>query len=162
MTMGEPGPAAVADLALLYEWARRTRAVVFRYVASVPEAVQARRHEAFHGSMLGLLMHSAECYLHWITHVGLGGESVPRIEPRDLAAVQARFRLVDDAVAEALARPQEIDRPRVWRGEHVTLRWLVLHPITHEFHHKGQVASLGRLLGHPVPEGTDLDLVQPA
>ncbi len=64
-------------------------------------------------------------------------------------------------MADALARPQRLDEGVAWHGDMLTRRWLVLHPITHEFHHKGQVASLGRALGHPVPEGTDLDLVPP-
>ncbi|WP_407543193.1 DinB family protein (plasmid) [Deinococcus radiomollis] len=41
----------------------------------------------------------------------------------------------------------------------LTARWVVLHPITHEFHHKGQVVTLLRKLGHPVT--VDLDLPPP-
>ncbi|MGL4612054.1 MAG: DinB family protein [Trueperaceae bacterium] len=35
-----------------------------------------------------------------------------------------------------------------------------MHPITHEFHHKGQALALARVLGHPHP-GPDTDLVDP-
>jgi uncharacterized damage-inducible protein DinB len=42
----------------------------------------------------------------------------------------------------------------------VTACWLVLHPVTHEFHHKGQVVTLLRRLDHPVT--VDLDLPPPA
>jgi uncharacterized damage-inducible protein DinB len=43
----------------------------------------------------------------------------------------------------------------------VSQRWLVMHPITHEFHHKGQLLALARVLGHPIPSHMDADLVLP-
>ncbi|WP_376777678.1 DinB family protein [Deinococcus rubellus] len=36
-----------------------------------------------------------------------------------------------------------------------------MHPITHEFHHKGQLLALGRVLGFPLASGGDTDLVLP-
>ncbi len=157
-------PAADADptgdLAELYAWVRRTREVVFRYASDVPVAVQRRTHPAFPDSMLGLLAHEAECYLYWTGGVAQGLEAFELPRPvRELDDVRALFRRVDDVVLEALAG--DLDRNVTWRERPLSLRWLVLHPITHEFHHKGQVASLGRILGHPVPEGIDLDLVLP-
>lgn len=168
--MASPGSSHVAGdagdrgLALLYAWVQRTRDGVFSYLAGVPADIALTRHPAFRGSMLGLLMHAGDCYLYWIRHagVGRGEESVESGEPRDLDALRAHFRSVDEAVAEVLARPAaELDVPFEWHGERFTWRWLLMHPVTHEFHHKGQLASLGRILGYPVPEGTDLDLVLP-
>jgi uncharacterized damage-inducible protein DinB len=68
---------------------------------------------------------------------------------------------VDDVVEEALTGPGGLERVATWRDRRLSLRYLLLHPVTHEFHHKGQVTSLGRILGHPVPDGTDLDLALP-
>ncbi len=34
--------------------------------------------------------------------------------------------------------------------------WLFTHTMTHEFHHKGQIATMGRMKGHIPP---DLDLI---
>jgi len=151
-----------ADVAELYALVRRTREVVFGYTAELPVKVLRRTHPAFRDSMLGLLAHVAECYLHWIAGVGLGGEALTLPRPvRELDDVRALFRRVDDVVEEALTGPGGLDRMVVFEDRPLSLRWLVLHPITHEFHHKGQLASLGRILGHPVPEGTDLDLVPP-
>lgn len=47
----------------------------------------------------------------------------------------------------------------VWGGKVVTLTpWLVvLRPITHTFHHRGQIAVMCRLLGQPVPPSPALD-----
>jgi uncharacterized damage-inducible protein DinB len=143
------------DVGELYAWVRRTREGVFGYAAGVPSVALQKTHPAFRDSMLGLMAHVAECYLHWTGGVGLGMEVVELKRPvTDLDDVRALFRRVDDVVEEALTGP-------TWRDRRLPLRWLLLHPVTHEFHHKGQVTSLGRILGHPVPEGTDLDLVLP-
>jgi uncharacterized damage-inducible protein DinB len=151
-----------ADVAELYRWVRRTREGLFGYAAGVPLPALRRKHPAFRDSMLGLLAHVAECYLHWTGGVGLGLEVVELERPvTALDDVRALFRRVDDVVEEAMEGPGGLDRTATWRDRRLPLRWLLLHPITHEFHHKGQVTSLGRILGHPVPEGTDLDLVLP-
>jgi len=158
------GDAADHGLASLYGWVQRTREGVVSYLAGVPADVAGTRHPAFRGSMLGLLMHAGDCYLYWIRHAGVGRahEVVRSGEPRDLDAVRAHFRSADEAVAEVLARRAvDLDVPFEWHGERFTWRWQVMHPVTHEFHHMGQVASLGRILGYPVPERTDLDLVMP-
>ncbi|MFD1038385.1 DinB family protein [Virgibacillus byunsanensis] len=39
-----------------------------------------------------------------------------------------------------------------------TILWLFTHTITHEFHHKGQIVKMGRLLGYNPP---DTDLIEP-
>jgi hypothetical protein len=47
----------------------------------------------------------------------------------------------------------------VWgQVERVTPRWLIMHPITHEFSHKGQIVVMVRLLG---VEPFDTDRVRP-
>lgn len=150
------------DVAFLYTLVRRTREGVFGYCAGVPKKVLRQRHAAFRDSMLGLLAHVAECYLHWTGKVGLGLEPITLERPvTELDDVRALFRHVDDVVEEALTGRGGLDRMVSFEERPLSLRWLVLHPITHEFHHKGQLTSLGRVLGHPVPEGTDLDLVLP-
>ncbi|HKI56099.1 MAG TPA: DinB family protein [Trueperaceae bacterium] len=159
---GRDGAGRHADVAELYTLVRRTRENVFAYAAGVPVRVLRKTHPGFRDSMLGLLAHVAECYLHWVAGVGLGREMLEMPRPvRELDDVRALFRHVDDVVEEALTGPGGLDRRVVFEDRPLSLRWLVLHPVTHEFHHKGQVASLGRILGHPVPEGVDLDLVLP-
>ena len=53
----------------------------------------------------------------------------------------------------SLAEPIEMRYPG--GGFHTSPTWIVLHMATHGFHHKGQIAAMCRLLGHPLP---DLDL----
>jgi uncharacterized damage-inducible protein DinB len=46
-------------------------------------------------------------------------------------------------------------RPEGWFGDLRSPAFILLHVITHTFHHKGQVVAMLRLLGHPAPD-TDL------
>jgi uncharacterized damage-inducible protein DinB len=45
--------------------------------------------------------------------------------------------------------------PKEWVGPPRSPAFIILHVITHTFHHKGQMASMFRMLGHPAPD-TDL------
>jgi uncharacterized damage-inducible protein DinB len=72
---------------------------------------------------------------------------------------------VDGIVNEALAKFTTPDEALEFAHRSgplkVTQRWLLLHPITHEFHHKGQLLALARILEHPLPGNVDTDLVLP-
>jgi len=81
-----------------------------------------------------------------------------------VAAIRRAYDRADHHMERFLARFElALDEPvsgRVrWMPDPlvVTPRWLFTHTVTHEFHHKGQVVSLGRRLGYPPPE-TDLVL----
>ncbi|WP_293913309.1 DinB family protein [Deinococcus sp.] len=159
------------SLALLYGWIIRTREELFAYTASLPPAIYTREHPDFaYGSIRNIQAHVANCYLSWIGRSGLELEpsqmafeapSVP-----DAGAMRARFAEVDRVVMRAcreFGHPDEhfeLVRPGRDRLQ-VTQRWLVLHPVTHEFHHKGQLLALGRVLGYPLVPGEDTDLVLP-
>jgi uncharacterized damage-inducible protein DinB len=45
--------------------------------------------------------------------------------------------------------------PKEWVGPPRAPAFILLHVITHTFHHKGQMATMFRILGHPAPD-TDL------
>lgn len=154
------------DLRVLYRWVQGSRAVLFGYLESLPPGVYTREVPGFPlgGSMRNLHVHSADCYVYWLEYVGLGS---PRRDLRcedypDPASVRTAFAEVDALVERFLDRfdgslDQPMRRVLPWRPEGliVTPRWLLLHPITHEFHHKGQLVVIGRQLGHAPPE-TDL------
>ncbi|MBE3590742.1 MAG: DinB family protein [Firmicutes bacterium] len=156
----------VRDLMELYGWVRGSRAVLFEYLESLPPGAYTKELSGFPlgGSMRNLHVHAADCYMYWLEYVGL---EQPRRDLRfedypDPASVREAFAEVDALVERFLGHfADRIDEPlhRVlsWRpqGLTVTPRWLLLHPITHEFHHKGQLVVIGRQLGHIPPE-TDL------
>jgi len=47
------------------------------------------------------------------------------------------------------------ERPQAMGGELRSPAFIILHIVTHAFHHKGQVAAMLRTLGYPAPD-TDL------
>jgi uncharacterized damage-inducible protein DinB len=50
------------------------------------------------------------------------------------------------------------ERPADWGGELRSPAFILLHVITHAYHHKGQVVAMLRILGYPAPD-TDLQQV---
>ena len=156
------------DLRGFYRLVRGSRERVFSWLDGLPPQVYTLERPDFaYGSLRNIQAHLAGCYLLW---VGLRGLELPitRTETADVSEVAAMrqvFRQVDEVVERALNEFSALDEPLTisFRGESlkVTRRWLLLHPITHEFHHKGQLLALGRVLGWPYPPGPDTDLPLP-
>jgi uncharacterized damage-inducible protein DinB len=155
------------DLSTFYELTRRTRAGVLDWLEGLPEgAFDVKREEFAYGSLSAIYTHVAGCYLWWIGAVGFGREWHGEPEVKDARGVREAFSVVDAMVEEALEMWEDWDEPFVYtspRGwtDTFTRRWLILHPVTHEFHHKGQALALARVLGHPHPGKPDTDLVTP-
>ena len=79
-----------------------------------------------------------------------------------MAALLAEKRRILDATRaylETLGEEQMnttlAKRPEGWFGELRSPAFILLHVITHTFHHKGQVVAMLRALGHSAPD-TDL------
>ena len=154
------------DLKTFYILTRRTRAGVLDWLEHLPTEVFTREHDAFaFGSLRNIYTHVAATYLYWAGTVGLGSEAA-EVKVRDVNELREAFSVVDATVTEALETFAALDEPFTWTfssGNTLTStrRWLVLHPVTHEFHHKGQALALARVLGHPHPGNPDTDLVEP-
>jgi uncharacterized damage-inducible protein DinB len=150
------------DLQIFYDLAKRTRAKVLDYLATLPPEVFIQEHESFaYGSLKNIYAHVADCYLGWVGEVGLGNKFVD-IKVNDVSELRAAFDKVDDTIAKALESFDNPDKPFTSpSGQTLTQRWLMLHTITHEFHHKGQALALARVLGYPHPGNPDTDLVDP-
>ena len=162
--------AMSTDLTLMYDWTRRTREHLFAFLETLPVDVFTLEHPDFaYGSIRNIHAHVAFGYLVWVGVVGLGLERAKlELAPTripDVQAMRERFKTVDGIVAEALEQfhtPDEMFERDV-RGSRLQLtqRWLLVRPLTHEFHHKGQLLALARILGHPLPEDMGTDLVGP-
>jgi uncharacterized damage-inducible protein DinB len=159
------------DLSFLVQQTQSMRRELLSFLATLPaEVLTSSFPEYGQGSVLSTLTHVADCYGGWVGRTLLEehwafAETPNDKTPDDLPALTERFAGVDALLERALVCPRMLtgdvfpytrDSGEV---RQVSPRWLVLHPITHEFHHKGQVVTLLRKLGHPVT--VDLDLPPP-
>lgn len=157
------------DLWGFYRLVRGSRERVFGWAQTLPPEVYTQERPDFaYGSLRNIQAHVADCYLAWVGERGLGLK-VPDTDVAqypDAAAMRRRYAEVDAVVERALNEFAELDAPLLISHRdgplEVTQRWLLLHPFTHEFHHKGQLLALGRVLGHPYPPGPDTDLPLPS
>jgi uncharacterized damage-inducible protein DinB len=150
------------DLLTFYDLAKRTRAKVLDWLETLPPEVFTLEDETFaFGSLRNIYVHVADCYLGWVSEVGLKNKPI-EIAVNDVGELSEVFNKVDAIVAKALETFTHPDQPFTSpSGQTLTQRWLILHTITHEFHHKGQALALARVLGHPHPGNPDTDLVDP-
>jgi uncharacterized damage-inducible protein DinB len=80
-----------------------------------------------------------------------------------LRAEKERVRLATraylDSLSDAELNTTLAKRPAEWVGELKSPAFILLHVVTHTFHHKGQVVAMLRTLGYPAPD-TDLQRSQ--
>ena len=157
------------SLPLMYKWVKRTRAILFDYLETLPSEIYLKEHPDFaYGSLRNIQAHMAGCYSFWLAEMALKLESPPKNFERlaNAPAMRDAFLDIDTLVLQALKAFENLDAPlelTLPEGNTmmVSQRWLILHPITHEFHHKGQLLALARVLKHPLPEHVFADLVTP-
>jgi len=110
-------------------------------------------------SIRDLLGHSADCYFHWLGYLALQRPwGSLQARGATLAEMREVYRQVDeimtlflDHYAEAMDVPFDGVFDDNWRVR-VTPYELFTHVTTHEFHHKGQIVLLARLMGQVVPD----------
>ena len=144
-----------------YRLTRHSREILLGFLASsVGETGINAPELAYMGkSIRDLLVHSASCYFHWLAYLALrqprGSINESGTSPEELRRL---FGRVDDTVSLFLhhfsaSMDQRFeglhdDGWRVW----VTPAELFTHVTTHEFHHKGQIVLIARMLGHAPPD----------
>ncbi|MEW4369395.1 DinB family protein [Paenibacillus kandeliae] len=152
-----------------YQWVKQTRAILLDFCKELHPDDFTRYHEQGSPSIRDTLVHIADCYHAWLGSYILLQTKTPITsnEQRlsfDLKDIQARFTQVDRYVDQVLLEyahvmDEPIQRSIPWRdqGEPISMTpsKLLLHTITHEFHHKGQVMALARQMGY-VPPNTDI------
>ena len=141
--------------------------LLLSHVATVPDNVLRESISGFgHPSVWKQLVHILSCEEGWVhdlqdkTFVGLREEDVSTMT--ELLATKRRIRDTTRAYLDSLSEEQLnatlTKRPQDWGGELRSPAFILLHVITHAFHHKGQIVAMLRILGHPAPD-TDLQPV---
>ncbi|MBW7452899.1 DinB family protein [Paenibacillus sepulcri] len=146
-----------------YDYVRRTRGILFSYCEKMTDGEYITEIEQFgRGSIRETHFHVAECYAFWLGEFGMGRSCDWRLETVvDVAAMRSVFADVDQLVIEFLERfalESDLQIEGQFNGQKFTATpiWLFTQTVTHEFHHKGQIATMGRMKGYIPP---DLDLI---
>jgi uncharacterized damage-inducible protein DinB len=110
-----------------------------------------------------LLEHNASCYFNWLGYFALK-QPVGSLNDQGfttVALIRELYKTVDNIVAaffESFKDKMEVPVKGIHsrNGEvSVTPLQLFTHVLTHEFHHKGQILTMCRLLGY-IPPDTDV------
>ena len=123
------------------------------FVRPVPEAAGK--------SIRDILVHSVSASGFWISllqnrgHDRLDPASYPNIE-----AVLPVIEEVSDRVHHVLTNAEEawfvrkavFSLPSSKTMEELVPAWVAVHMLTHEYHHKGQIVTIARMMGYEPPE----------
>jgi len=157
-----------------YEWARQTRALLLNFCSELEPNDFTRQIDGIGWqSVRDTLVHIADCYHAWLGSFVLLKTKKPLTSKEDrlqlgLDEIKIRFEHADSLVNEVFdvlkhQMDEPIQREIPWRdgGEVISITpgKLLMHTVTHEFHHKGQIVAMARLMGYEPPNtdvlGTD-------
>jgi len=141
--------------------------LLLRHIATVADEFCHKPISGFgHPTIWKQLVHILTCEEGWVhdlqnrTLAGWYEEACPTMA--DLVAAKERIRKATQTYLASLTEEQLnttlAERPVDWGGELRSPAFILLHVITHAFHHKGQVVAMLRMHGYPAPD-TDLQQV---
>jgi uncharacterized damage-inducible protein DinB len=145
-----------------YKLIQESRHIVLNYCADLPPTDFVKEIEHFgRGSIRNTLVHIANVYEFWIGKFSLGTVKVftEINEVKTAQEIRALISNIDVMVETFLEKYKLcINDPIIGvvpvlktQKEYSALT-LITHVITHEFHHKGQVMTMGRILGYTPPD----------
>jgi len=152
-----------ATLQKQYAMIQGSREVVLNFIETQVGADLNTPVPAFNNQAIRyFLVHNADCYFNWLGYFALKQpvRVISNVDFTSIDVIRGLYSRVDDTVASFLESfKDKMEEPVT--GTHnraglvsVTPLQLFTHVATHEFHHKGQVVTMCRLLGH-VPPDTD-------
>jgi uncharacterized damage-inducible protein DinB len=152
-------------LTIQYENIKGARSALLDYCGTLNAEDLFKKSTTFNNNSISdLLVHNANTYISWLNNFGLDGSMAfyENGDVRSLDEIRGIYGKVDLIVEEFLKKysddylsPQTKHIAR--KGITLTLSPLQLftHVTTHEFHHKGQILTMSRLLGY-TPADTDV------
>jgi uncharacterized damage-inducible protein DinB len=141
--------------------------LLLSHVATVPDDLCRKEISGFgQPSIRKQLVHILNCEEFW-THslqnkafADWPEEDFPTMT--DLHGAKDRTRKATQAYLDDLTEEQLnttlAKRPVDWGGELRSPAYILLHVITHAFHHKGQIVAMLRIVGCPAPD-TDMQII---
>ena len=150
-----------------YELIKSSREVVFQYCEKISPEDYVKAVDGFgRGTICITQAHIGRTYIFWLADFGMKKQiSYPPYESyKNLNDVLQLFENVNEVVEEFLTlfgnrMDEKISGIVTQINKEITVPAIQLftHVITHEFHHKGQVMSMSRILGYRPP---DADIVR--
>jgi len=148
-----------------YQLLKGSRHVLFTYCRTIPVNDLKQELKSFgHGSIHNLLCHIADVYIHWLQNTAQN-KQFPYVDRRlihSINDVELLYRQIDlyvddfiNAFADRINSELTLDLPGKEKRVMLSPLTLFTHVLTHEYHHKGQIASMGRQLGYIAPD-TDM------
>ncbi|WP_096155321.1 MULTISPECIES: DinB family protein [Bacillus] len=142
-----------------YAYIKQSREVLFSYLESVSPQDLVQEHISFSGkSLIELHLHVAKCYETWISRfLNEEKDVLNGSTPETVSELRSVFHNVNQLVEEFFQKAEgELFEEQVYsfsNGREATFSplWLFTHVTTHEYHHKGQIVSLGKQLGYKPP-----------
>ncbi|OMP68321.1 DinB family protein [Domibacillus epiphyticus] len=152
-----------------YEWVKQTRHILLNQCRELNEKDFTKEFGFGFLSIRDSLVHVAGCYHAWLGSFVLSETTSPLftrevINAMQMDDIQRYFQQADiyvDTVFEQFTDKFDeiIEKELSWKVGSGFVRQtpyqLLTHSITHEFHHKGQIAGMLRLLGY-TPKNTDI------
>jgi uncharacterized damage-inducible protein DinB len=144
-----------------YRMVRSSREVVLKFAAQyLSPQLQVPVPGFSNRSVSYLLVHNANVYIHWLANFAmqLNVTYFEAVEFWNVESIKALYDNVDQLV-DGFLNTYEGRLDTIVNGTTINGRSaqstpleLFTHVITHEFHHKGQLLSMFRLLGHEPPD----------
>ncbi len=140
-----------------YKLTLSSRAVLLDYCASIkPDELLKPIKEFNDSTIMSMLLHIANTYLFWLKRFA-GKQEFEYFDEKnitDIAGVRKAFGeaniVVDSFLASYPYHTTRIKGEIFWLKTEMTFSVLELftHVMTHEFHHKGQIMTMSRMLGY--------------
>ncbi len=149
-----------------YKLVKSSREVLLGFCESITPGDLTKENESFNKStIIELLLHIANTYVFWLKRFA-AGEEMEYFKTENIITVEEvrkafaeSDRIVETFLKKFTDPGSPIEGEIFWLKKKMTFTVLELftHLITHEFHHKGQIMTMSRILGNaPV----DADIIR--
>jgi uncharacterized damage-inducible protein DinB len=163
--IGKPHVFTLSGIRKLHSWTHSSLSLVLDHLSTLPKDDYAQKLTGFgFPTLREQIVHILNCEAFWI-HI-LQNVPFENRDPADWPDVSSARVLQSKVIADTFAYLSDLTDEKLNADAElhfadgdtaVRAPALILHHIfTHAFHHKGQIVSMCRALGHPAPD-TDLN-----